>query len=144
MNIAVCGMQTNWRGLFLPLYTTARDFGHQVFFFEPEATGKRVLSERGIAFEPSESPVETKDFLSPAALQNALRYDSALIESSGKSDSFHNRKKTALMLNGRRLASSYSRLFQTHAIDAVLVCASPASIMRKDGFLLLFSRIFKA
>lgn len=121
MNIAVCGMQTNWRGLFLPLHTTARDFGHQVFFFEPEATGKRVLSEKGIAFEPSESPVETKDFLSPVALQNALRYDSALIESSGQSDSFHKRKKTALMLEGRRLASSYSRLFQTHAIDAVLV-----------------------
>ena len=121
MNIAVCGLQTNWRGLFLPLYTTARDFGHQVSFFEPETTGKRVLSEKGIAFELSESSVETKDFLSPVALQNALRYDCALIESSGQSNSFHNRKKTALMLEGQRLAYSYSHLLQTHKIDAVLV-----------------------
>ena len=121
MNIAVCGLQTNWRGLFLPLSTSARDFGHRIFFFEPEITGERVLHEKGIPFEHLRSPVPAEEVFSSEELCNALRYDLALIESGGRSPSSKKRKKTKLALEGRRLASSYSQLFQTHAIDAVLV-----------------------
>jgi hypothetical protein len=121
MNIAICGLNSNWANLAIALARHLQEEGHSVLFCEPDYTGAVCLINEGISFQTSKKYYDLAPFLSPQETLEALHYETALIENRYNSALVRSIFKMRLIARANKVVHFYREIIERNRIDLFIV-----------------------